>query len=347
MRFIVRCLLRGSAFEHNTLIATPFFAGWSYFSRGKLSIVLDTLNASIVSSSTFISDSLDDTDLLAAARVGLLIEPQGALFRAADHLYIPLRYTARAKYPLLYLCDQLLFVDLLLAVLATSRDFNALLHELVVVPFFLISLMSVYELGYFENDMVAAGREQKPTLTENVERFRSFPIQYNAWIWAVALGATGAMLAYHLELLPSVGVPLGSWIVALIVIRATFFVYNRRPAGSRITLYSILQFEKYAAIFVVLPPTLPGSILALSQMATMSVIYIVYRLGGNKTLFDRELFRFMLFIAGSIVLAANHAIDFSGSLFCFSAISIWFAFRFCTPLIKSSFVARRLRPAKA
>ena len=344
MRFIVRDLLRGSEFERTPLIATPFLAAPSYFSRGKLSIARERMEEATVASSTAISDSVDDMDLLSACRTGWLIEPQGEAIRASEQLYIPLRYTARAKYPRFYFIDQILLVDLLLALCATSHDLGALLRAVLVVPFLLVSLMAIYELGYFENDMVAARREENPTLTDDAARFQSFPLHYNAWIWAMVLGVVGFALGYQLGLVSSVGYSVGVWVAALAAIRVTFFVYNRTPAASRMTLYAVLQIERYTAIFLVLPATLAGSLLALSQITTMWVIYLLYRLGADKKAFGRELFRLMFFVIGLLVLTTNRAIDFWSDIFGISMAFLWLGFRLTTPFLKGSSIVRLMRP---
>ena len=64
-----------------------------------------------------------------------------------------------------YVFDQVLFVECLLAIIATVTSFSSLLSKLVCMPFFTLSLMCIYEIGYFENDMVAAAHEAAPTLT--------------------------------------------------------------------------------------------------------------------------------------------------------------------------------------
>ena len=177
LKAIIKPLLKGSAWQDVALLATPSLPPPQYFGRGKLPLVRGHFNDADIAASMFLTDSLDDRDLLEASGNGVLIEPQGESGRAIEHLYLPFRYTAGAKYAPSYVLDHMLFVECLLAVIATVVSFGDLLSKLVCIPFFMLSLMCVYEIGYYENDMVAAAREDAPTLTKQV---RPLPVLSHA-----------------------------------------------------------------------------------------------------------------------------------------------------------------------
>ena len=42
--------------------------------------------------------------------------------------------------------------------------------------------MCIYELGYYENDHLAAKREKKPTLSKDFHTFTDYPI-WKGWPW--------------------------------------------------------------------------------------------------------------------------------------------------------------------
>jgi hypothetical protein len=325
MGFIVRCLLRGSRWEGTPLVATPLLAGRRHFARGKLLLLEDHFGRAEIAASTAISDSPDDLDLLLACRHGILIQPQGEEFRTAEHLYFPLRYTIRAKYGLLHMVDKVILVDLLLLLLSTSRDLDDILRHLLCLPFLVLSMMCIYEIGYFENDMVAAKSEAKPTLTSAVQRFRAYPIQPGAWLWGIGLGILGCLAAVATRSMPFSALATGivSWVISLVMLRVVFFIYNQQETRSRILIYPVLQLMKYLPVFLLIHPTVLGVILATSQVAMMSVVYTAYRLGGDTKPLNKEAFRTILWVIGACLLATIGRFSIIGSLLPVSLMLLW------------------------
>jgi hypothetical protein len=337
MEFIIRPLLRNSVWATVDLIATPSFPLPSHFLSGKLEMALAKMSLDRIAASTFVTDSEDDADLLSAVKHGYLIEPQGPKHSAVERLYIPLRYTFRAKYPRFYFFDQLVLVDMALAAIATAHDPQAFFRELLFLPMFVLSLMCVYEIGYFENDIVAAKKEVSPTLTENVRRYQLFPIFPGAWIWALLFAAMGSWVAWELgSLHQALTVHAISWIAALAAIRLTFVFYNRQPVDRRIYIYPLLQLEKYSIVFLVVSPTLVGGLLIFCQIIMMWTIYLIYRLKGSRPIFERELYRTILFMIGAFILLANDPRSIlADSQFSVLAAAIWSILRLCKPFVTS------------
>jgi hypothetical protein len=325
MKAIIKPLLKGSVWQAVPLLATPSLPPIRWFGRGKLPLVRQYFDDADVSSSTFLTDSLDDRDLLEASGNGILIDPEGESCRAVEHLYLPLRYTARAKYAFSYVVDQVLFVECLLAIIATATSFGGLMSKFVCMPFFTLSLICIYEIGYYENNMVAAAREDTPTLTKQARRFRSFPMQPAAWIWAIAAAAAGAWLAcatgqMHVTFLPWAAL---IWIGSLILLRVVFFAYNRvRPAG-RVAIYPVLQMFKYLPLFLLFPATPAGALLAFCQAATMSIIYLIYRRTGQRSVFDKEQFRTGLFVLALCFMATASTLASLGGHFALGLLAAW------------------------
>jgi hypothetical protein len=346
MKAIIEPLLKGSLWQDARLIATPSLPAPQYFGRGKLPLVRGYFSDEQIAASTFLTDSLDDRDLLEASGEGILIEPQGETCRAIEHLYMPLRYTARAKYASSYVVDQVLFVECLLAVIATVTSFGDLLSKLACMPFFTLSLMCIYEIGYFENDMEAAAREHAPTLTKQASRFRAFPMQPAAWIWAVAAAAVGAWLAcatgaLDVALLLRIGL---IWLGSLILLRVVFFAYNRVRPAARIAIYPVLQMFKYLPLFLLFPATPAGALLAFCQAATMSLIYLIYRQTGHRRVFDKEQFRTVLFALALCFMATASTPAALGGRFALGLMAAWCFIR----LVKApvlGWVRARRKPA--
>lgn len=335
MDFIVRSLLRGSRWQDVELVATPLSPHLTRFGQGKLALLTGLFGPAAVANSTAVSDSLDDRDLLLGARHGILIDPQGAEFRAAEHLYLPLRYTLRAKYPASYVFDQVLLVDLLLLILATAHHGRETLEAVLYMPLLLISMMCVYEIGYYENDTVAARREVKPTLTKEAKRFADYPIYPGAWVWAVITGAAGCAIGFWLgEVeIKSLAAAMGLWILGLLVLRGVFYAYNRLRTQARVAIYPVLHFMKYFPIFVLVHPTAVGALLALSQIATMWVVYMTYRLGGNQKGVPKEMFRTGLWLIGTGFLAAGGFLHTREILVVLGLMAIWSVVRISKPFV--------------
>ncbi|PHK94632.1 hypothetical protein CR162_11905 [Pseudoroseomonas rhizosphaerae] len=341
MTFVIRHLLRGSPWQDCRLIATPWLPGWRHFRSGKLHLVAPHFSAAEIARAWFITDSRDDGDLLAAVGEGELITPQGEPFRASERLYLPLRYTAAAKYTRSYVLDQILLVDILLLALSLGTSPDALLAALCCVPFLTLSLMCVYEIGYYENDMVAARKEKSPTLRCEAANFRDFPIEPNAWIWAAASGAAGLAMAHGMGLLGPLGLGLGGacWAAMLLAQRAVFYLYNRRTPKSRMLLYPVLNMLKFAPVFVLMPPTKLGVVLALSQVMTMWAVYITYRHGGDHTKIRKESLRLVLFGIGVVLLLSSAPLAGLGGGFQLGMITAWLLLR----LGKAPILAARAR----
>lgn len=350
MSFVIRGLLRGSAYESATLLATPWLPRPSWFSGGKTATAVGAVGEEGVARAVFITDSLDDADLLGACRSGLLVPPQGERQLARERLYIPMRYTARVKYTPGYTLDQLLLVDAPLIAIAVAYDVASLFHFAVIAPVLLLSLMSVYEIGYFENDMHAAKFEKRPVLDPEVSRFQDYPIRFQAWVWALVLAAAGLGAAVLLgELGDDEVVQAGiSWVLLLVALRAVFFCYNRTRTEQRMFVYPVLQALKYGAIFLVFVPTVLGAALVTSQIMAMWVTYIVYRLGGRKEALDRDLFRTAAFLVAAFLLTKASVVH--GGLLegtagretanqvCFVAALLWSSVR-----VSKVLVMRRVR----
>ncbi|WP_419898894.1 hypothetical protein [Roseomonas sp. USHLN139] len=346
MAWLIRPMLRGSRWEGAALLATPLKPGRRAFSRGKLALLQEAYGRDAVAESTAISDSLDDRDLLLAARQGILIRPQGEAVAAAERRYFPLRYSIRAKYGLLHMLDKVLLVDFAILLLGTSRDLDDLMRHAISIPFLLLSLHCVYEMGYFENDMVAAKREAKPTLSQEAARFRDYPIQPAGWIWAIGLGVVGCLTAAltrstsSLELLPAIT----AWVILMVLLRLAFHFYNQQPVQGRLPLYAVLQMMKYLPVFFLIHPTMMGVLLALSQVAMMWIVYIVYRSGGDHKTLPKEMIRALFWAVGAGLLATTGRYSLWGSLLPVGLIAAWCVLRLVKPRLME--LAKR-RPSPA
>lgn len=292
--FLLRAMLRGSRYQDCRVIATPALPSWAWFRSGKAGILREAFGAEVVARSTVLTDSEDDRDLLDACAHGHLIAPQGATNLACHRLYMPLRYSARVKYARSYVIDQWLLVDSCLYILGIAQTVGDLLRLAVIAPLISLSFMCVYEIGYFENDMKAALKESKPTLSGQEAAYRHFPMGWQSWAWALGLAWAALALAdrwgqAHASL------ALGRWAILLLACRLIFAAYNRVGPRLRMYFYPVLQIMKYGSIITLFPASQLGLVLVMCQILTMWVNYIIYRLGGNTKGFPKETFRLLAF----------------------------------------------------
>ena len=323
---LISPLVAGTRWAESQRLCTPFLARPSWLRRGKLDLVRNALGPDVVESGTLITDSEDDADLLGQVAHPVLVTPAYGPSGPQEFLYHPMRYTAKAKYVASYVRNQTLLVDLPLLSLATWPHHFSLFYLGAVFAFF-FSMAAVYEIGYFENDQVAAKREDNPTLTESARRFVEFPISSHAWPWAMTLGAVGAFLASvdNRTVLSHAWPRLfAAWVLILIVVRTLFFVYNRIQPNQRIFLYPILQAAKVLGPFVVLSGTAVGAAVLLAQVMTMWINYTVYRTGGNQLRLSRDRVRLIAFIVLlSGLLAARPHEELRTSVLQMSIVGLW------------------------
>lgn len=235
-----------------------------------------------------VSDSADDNDLLARTARGYRIEWEIKDLRPPA--YFPLRFTAEGKYTPITFVWLFLKQDLPVILLAYFSGWE----KLPLLFLLYIAFLTVYEMGYYENDFSAAKLEKSPALNPGSARFQVYGIHPWAWIWTLALTVgIGWLSSPHAALL---------WLGFLLVVRAVFYVYNKLPVQSRIPLYCVMQGGKYFGFWLVLTPCLTGIFLLAAQMARMIVPYMTYRLTGKDTCKAFHKIRFVVFF-GLLILA--------------------------------------------
>ncbi len=255
--------------------------------KGKKQSVEETLQGNDWDKTITISDSVDDADILDASRNGILSgwkePPMPSL------AYFPFRYTISGKYHRTdYFIRSILCQEYALVLITFGSNF----HILAAVTFLFVSFFCIYEVGYHENDHVAAGKEAKPVVSGSHMLFGK-SIGLAAWSWALAMGAAGVFFT-GLPLLKSLGI----WVAVLLVLRGLFYYYNRIRESQRMIIYPLLQGMKSFAYIPLLAPNPVGVIACAAHIFQQSTIYTVYRLGGKKDCFRREQFRAVVFFAG-------------------------------------------------
>lgn len=231
-------------------------------------------------------------------------------------LYVLQDFFKKAYFPFAYLekvkrrgenytLKVILLDDIPLLLLAFSwHSSNFVLHGISLI-FLLVSFWCVYEIGYYENDLVAEKHEQKPRLDPSYYAHRHIMKTSSPWIWSLVLGWIGIVLLNKAQgvYLPLTGLLeeeieyinptvlfFLSWTAFLVGVRYCFKVYNYLNKQARTWLYLVLQSLRYYGFLWVTGTNLIGIGLLSSYILSRSLLYIVYRYsGGNCDNWPREI----------------------------------------------------------
>ena len=318
---VIRPLLEAAGMKYE-LIASSILSPARHLRRvGKAHAVAAAIGQKAIQTSLVITDSLDDLDLLRSTNNGWLVPCQTPpeLHSASPPVYVPLRYTAEGKSPGKdILWNQYFGEDFFVYLLAYSWTLAILPAAL---PFFL-AVITVYEIGYYENDFVAAKKEKSPTLSTTHAQFAGYPI-WQAWLWALPLGLCAAAL------LPG-SFTINSLLILLILIgiRAIFWLHNRTAPVLRIWVYPFLQVAKTCALLPFIGVSIAGGTLLVAQIMRQVTNYNIYRAEGDTSKFRRQSHRLIIFVLLSVILllsgvSLSHFLTLQAVL-----IMAWIVFRF-------------------
>lgn len=275
--------------------------------RGKLALTSEAIGGQVLASSTVVTDSDIDRELLEASALPLLVEwPEAGPGETFHRVYYPGRYLTKVKRPgSRYVSRKILKEDIALWILATIWVAENPFTDTIGLLLLALSFWAVYETGYVDNDLVADRYEEDPALTTE---FRKRKVSFPAWVplaWAGVCGVLG-VLVLRIPNVPSV-TDLLLWALVLWVSVGVFRVYNRLDKGTRVLLFPILQLLRTAS-FVVLVPTVPIAILAITIHVIMRwVSYYVYRTvpGGWPGSGDMLVVRLVIFVSLGILLISQ------------------------------------------
>ena len=220
-------------------------------------------------------------------------------------VYFPFAYLEKVKRTgENYTLKIILLDDLPLLLLAFSWQATNFILQGISLIFLLISFWCVYEIGYYENDVVAEKYEQKPKLASSYHEHKQMMETGYPWLWSLVLGWIGIVLLNKAQgvYLPFTGLLVEeaiinptilfflSWTVFLICVRCCFKVYNYLNKQARTWLYLILQSLRYYGFLWITSTNLIGLSILFSHILSRSLLYIVYRYsGGNSDNWPREL----------------------------------------------------------
>ena len=346
--FIVSPLLKHLSLPRNTrnnLIACRFWKGIVDRQMDKKERVTAALGADTIKRAIVVTDSPDDTSLLSAvAKPCLVVWPEAKYFPAMVDVYIPFVYLERCKRSgQQYFLRVILGNDLVVIFLALSWLNSYPLIHAASMTFLLLSFWCVYELGYYENDLVAEQFEEKPVLSKTYQRYKQRMDMWQPWIWALLFAVPGIVLLelsktflestnsvfdYTRLFLSKALTDMVCWFGLLLSLRVSYWAYNHMDKSTRLWLYQFLQIYRYFGFLVVTATSVIGVMLFAAQVLSRWISYIVYR---NQADWPKNLPEQLIscFIFGFLIMA----IVLSGDDFWIVLnwqtllIFLWYAFR--------------------
>lgn len=253
--------------------------------------------------------------------------------RARVSRFLPLVYAAQCKRNpqagLPFFADNLGddLVIVLLAFLSVSAPSAWASLGIIVLHF---SFWSIYEVGYHENDRIAATLEKDGNVPGSFRVYGPAFSLISAWAWGLGLGAAGvyALRASHdaysyAGLSRLLGLPvsettafwlsLGAWGALLVVLRLCYWGYNHIDKMTRQLAYVPLQILKYGFPILLLPLPPAGAALIMAQLLRRWIPYIVYRNSKISTgRFPARVIRLTAYLLLVMLLApSNWTLDFA------------------------------------
>ena len=320
LHWIIRALLKGSPFEHATIVAPGLFELPSARARGKLAML--ARNGFTINPDTdiVVSDSArDDADILKAVRQAHVIRWAGENTTPAHaSAYFPFFYTARIKRSPGFLVKQVFLEELPVILIMFAA-----LHGPSIVPVFIflvmifVSYLLVYEIGYAQNDTIGEQTEAQPKLSEAYYTHRKLRMEPEAWVWAT-LVTLAAFAVIPMELRVSMLANLGLrdtapteagiflltaiWMVFLGLSRMVFYAFNHVPLAWRVFVYLPLHATKYFGPLLLLPIHPAGVALGFAQIVRTWSMYAIRRAGGDEHALSSQMVRLTFLCMFSVVV---------------------------------------------
>ena len=277
-------------------IACRFWQGAKDRAKGKYAMVEAVLGAAAVSRAIAITDSSQDALLLANVKTPcLVVWPEAQYVPAMSDVYLPLLYTAKVKQPnKTYVVRSVLlwhwaFLTIALSFLSPHPWLNAASLLLLV-----LSYWCVYEIGYWENELLDAKHEQKPALSENCACDRA-QLKLNTlapWCWAIVIALPALPLLkiskgdMPLDMAFANMTVLGAqplisdgaiWLAFLVTVRLTFWLYNQFSAEARIWIYPLLPVQQLFGFTLLLGTNSAGAALMVALVIGRWMQHAIYR----------------------------------------------------------------------
>lgn len=278
---IVAPLLTAMGFADVPLIAARTYS-FADRRNGKLHMATCELGAETVGRCLFVTDSINDLEVLqSCARPLRTLWPMARYRRALSGIYLPGEYISQIKHPgQRYIFGGIIQEDFAFWLLSSiGLAINPLTH-LAGLLLLLLSFWAIYELGYVDNDLAALRYEPDPKLSAAFDSVQVATPAVQPWVWALLVGGA-AVGTLHPDKMVFVEY-FARWVALLILTYACFVFYNRSDKMTRVWLYPLLQFARGAAFMVIVPIEPVGVAAIGAHVLSRWMPYQVYRLTSSK-----------------------------------------------------------------
>jgi hypothetical protein len=214
--------------------------------------------------------------------------------------YVPFRYMVNVKRPgERVIRNKVILNHWIPLTLAISWQSSAPAVHAVAMAFLVAAFWCIYEVGYCENDKVAARYERAPILTRQYLSGGYRVIEWKAWASALTLSTVGIalleignrsptadytltlrFLARHSDSLMPLLTQESIWLGSLVFLRLVYLAYNFADKKSRAWLFMPMQACKFLSFSLVATTDTVGSSLLLGLVIAEWVPYILYRYEG-------------------------------------------------------------------
>lgn len=267
----------------------------------------DAMGQETLAQCAVITDSDQDIDLLRASGAPLrVVWPEAAPEDTFRRLYFPTRYISKVKRPgSNYVRSVIVKEDIALWIVSSAGLATThLIPHIIGLLLLAVSFWAIYEMGYIDNDRIAAKHEADPALTKEFHRRQLTIPLWKPVIWAIVTGVAG-IFVLRLPETPRL-LDFAEWAGVLLFLSGVYWLYNRIDKQTRIYVFPVLHILRTSA-FVVLVPILPIAAIAfVIHIVIRWVNYYVYRIKqGPWPASDLSLVRLFTFFAGGILVVSR------------------------------------------
>jgi len=298
-------------------IACRFWQGLTDRAKGTLARLSEKLDQQTIARAIVITaDPQQSAALLSAAKTTYWVQwPEAECVPPMADVYAPLVYSERVKNPgKSHVMKRVIAGHWAFLVIAFSFLSSHFLLNAMGLLLLTISYWCVYEIGYWENDIIGAKYESKPVLSKAFTQYKDKLRLDTAapWGWAVGLAVPALILleASKLEQTALAAIETAAhswrilafngiiWVCFLIAVRATFWMYNQFNEEARIWIYPFLQTQKLFGFAMLISTNAVGVVLLLSLAVSRWLHYTIYRCGGDRDQFPLNACCLVLYVLG-------------------------------------------------
>lgn len=322
---IVSPLLRHIMPSANLYAAGTLWSGHRIRDLGKKAWIEERFGAGAVDDAIVITDSEHDADLLACCAVPILVQWPRALYKTAySDAYIPFLYTQRAKRPgQNYMLYGVVLEDLVLLCIAIGWLMPFTASAVLGLLLLHLSFWTIYEIGYMENDTLAAQHEAKPQVYSAAASYADRVKPLGAWLACLGFAVPGVWLLVYfnpsnvrLHQVISDGVALFAvtligWLAYVGLSRVAYWTYNRLDVDARSNFYLVLQLFRTTGYAIFFCLNFVGATILLCLAFARWVKYLVYRDAGLKLKEDQ---RFLMLVFYVVMVATGFAVEGTDAL---------------------------------